>query len=229
MSHSHHPPPFVGVILLDTRFPRPPGDMGQPVTYARAGIPVRFARVPRATVQRVVREADPALLAPFVQAARQLESEGAGLIITSCGFLARHQQALQAAVKVPVITSSLLQCQDLAQPGIVTFEAASLSSAVLSAAEVPANTPVSGLKPQCSMHLAISEDLTEMDFGQACSEVVEAAQTLVQAHPQVRSIVLECTNMPPYRQAVAQATGRPVHDLETMLLQRWPTIVQTRR
>ena len=41
---------------------------------------------------------------------------------------------------------------------------------------------------------------------------------LVDRHPRLRHIVLECANMPPYRQAVAQATGRTVHDLETLLL-----------
>ena len=31
----------------------------------------------------------------------------------------------------------------------------------------------------------------------------------------------ECTNMPPYREAVARATGLPVHDIETLLLRTW--------
>jgi hypothetical protein len=59
-----------------------------------------------------------------------------------------------------------------------------------------------------------------MDLAQAQSDVVRAAIELVDRHPQVRHIVLECANMPPYRQAVAQATGRTVHDLETLLLAR---------
>jgi len=33
--------------------------------------------------------------------------------------------------------------------------------------------------------------------------------------------VLECTNMPPYREAVAAAVGREVHDIETMILKAW--------
>jgi hypothetical protein len=57
-----------------------------------------------------------------------------------------------------------------------------------------------------------------MDLEQARQDVVSAALRLVKRHPGVRHLVLECANMPPYRQAVAQATGRPVHDLETLLL-----------
>jgi len=33
--------------------------------------------------------------------------------------------------------------------------------------------------------------------------------------------VLECTNMPPYADAVAQATGLPVHHLMTLVHERW--------
>lgn len=232
MSPAQHPAPpnrpFVGVILLDTRFPRPLGDIGQPDTFAQAGLPVRLLRVPRASVQRVVREADPALLVPFIEAAKTLEHEGAALITTSCGFLAQHQQALQAAVGVPMISSSLLQCAGLNAPGIVTFDADSLAPTVLAGAGVPAGTPVSGLQAGCCMQRTILHDLLEMDLSQAENDVVQAALRLVQQHPQVRHIVLECTNMPPYRNAVARATGRPVFDLETLLLQQWPLALARR-
>ena len=51
-------PGFLGVLMLDTRFPRPPGDVGNPQTYARAGIPVRFLTVEGASPRRIVEEAD---------------------------------------------------------------------------------------------------------------------------------------------------------------------------
>ena len=215
--------PLIGVILLDTHFPRPPGDIGQASTFARAGLAVRFLRVPRATARRVVQEADPALLQPFLEAARALEHSGAGLITTTCGFLARYQAALQAAVAVPVISSSLLLCRELDQAGIVTFDAASLAADVLEGAGVPVGTPVVGLEPGCTLQTAILGDHPDMDLEQARSDVVNAALQLVRRHPQVRHIVLECANMPPYRDAVARATGRQVHDLETLLLERAQT------
>ena len=131
------PSPFIGVIMLDTRFFRPAGDIGQPLTFERAGIPARFHRVARATARRVVLCTSHDLLHPFMEAAQTLEQQGAALITTSCGFLARYQSELQAAVKVPVISSSLLLCQHLERPGIVTFDAASLKADVLEGASVP--------------------------------------------------------------------------------------------
>lgn len=214
-------PGFLGVIVLDTRFPRPPGDIGAASTWARAGIAARLRGVPGASARRVVLEQDPALLGPFLEAARALAAEGARLITTSCGFLAAWQAELQAAVEVPVISSSLLQCADRPQPGIVTFDAASLHPALLQKAGVPEGTPVQGLAPGCELRSRILANDTVLDLAQAQRDVVAAAMQLVSRHPQVRTVVLECTNMPPYRQAVEQATGRPVHDLETLLLAAW--------
>ncbi|PKO30455.1 MAG: hypothetical protein CVU36_08540 [Betaproteobacteria bacterium HGW-Betaproteobacteria-9] len=211
----------LGVIMLDTRFPRPPGDIGSPTTWVRAGIPVRFVTVPGASARRVVQAQDPALLEPFVEAARSLAGQGARLITTSCGFLAGWQAELQAAVDVPVITSSLLQSARLPSPGIVTFDAASLHAGLLQRAGVPAGAPVEGLRPGCELQSRILADDTSLDLRLASDDVVEAAMRLVAKHPEVQHLVLECTNMPPYRAAVAQATGRPVHDLESWLQEIW--------
>lgn len=212
---------FLGVIMLDTRFPRPPGDIGCPQTWTRAGIPVRFQMVPGASARRVVQEQDPALLGPFIDAARGLVTEGASLISTSCGFLAMWQTELQAAVPVPVVTSSLLQAADLPGPGIVTFDANALGTTLLRRVGVPDGTPVEGLAEGCELQSRILGDDTVLDLAQARKDVVAAAVRLVSRHPLVQTVVLECTNMPPYRAAVEQATGRPVHDVETLLLDAW--------
>lgn len=223
-AHSVPAAACLGVLMLDTRFPRPPGDIGSPATWARAGIPVRLARIDGASARRVVQQQDPALLAPFVAAAQALQAQGARLVTTSCGFLALWQAELQAAVAVPVLSSSLLACARLPAPGIVTFDAASLQPALLARAGVPAGTPVQGLAPGCELQRRILADDTQLDLQQAEADVVQAAQALVAAHPGVQQIVLECTNMPPYRAAVARATGRTVVDLETLLLQAWAAL-----
>ncbi|WMD21103.1 aspartate/glutamate racemase family protein [Achromobacter seleniivolatilans] len=212
---------FLGVLMLDTRFPRPPGDVGNPDTYARAGIPVRFVTVQGASPRKIVQEADPSFLQPFVDAAVALAAEGASMISTSCGFLAKYQSVLQAAVPVPVVTSSLLQCRTLERVGIVTFDAQSLSRGILDSVGVPADAVVEGLTPGCEMHARILENSTVMDLAQVEDNVVDAAKRLTARAPGLRHIVLECTNMPPYREAVTRATGLPVHDIETLILQTW--------
>jgi hypothetical protein len=127
-------------------------------------------------------------------------------------------------VAVPVLTSSLLQVARFARPGILTIEAASLNAAVLQGAAVPAGTPVQGVAPGCEFQRRILGNDSGMDLQQAQRDVVAAARELVRRHPGVTDIVLECTNMPPYRDAVARATGRAVHDIETLLRSEWDAL-----
>jgi hypothetical protein len=218
------PDAFLGILMLDTRFPRPVGDVGNPQTWRRAGIPVRFATVRGASPQRIVREKDPQLLQPFVDAARELERAGAALLSTSCGFLAAWQPLLAQAVAVPVITSSLMQAGRFAHPGILTIDAAALSPAVLQGAGVPDGTPVQGVAPGSEFHRRILANEDTLDLRQAEADVVAAALELVSRHPGVSDIVLECTNMPPYRDAVVRATGCAVHDIETLLRAQWAAL-----
>jgi hypothetical protein len=205
---------WLGVLMLDTRFPRPPGDVGHPASWQ---MPVRYRRVAGASPQRVVREADPALLAPFVDAARALQAEGASAITTGCGFLIRFQTEMQAALDVPVWTSSLLALPALPRPGVVTVDAQSL-------ADLAGDTPVEGLAPGCALQRTLLDDLPTLDAVRAEADTVAAAQRLVQRHPAIESLVLECTNLPPYAAAVQRATGRPVHHLMTFVHERWKAL-----
>ncbi len=217
-------PRFLGILMLDTQFPRPLGDIGNVDTWAQLSIPVRMLKVQGASPAKIVQEADPRFVQPFVDAAQQLAQEGAALISTSCGFLAAYQGLLAGSVQVPVVSSSLLQCAQLPAPGIVTISAASLTPRILQAAGVPAGTPVQGVDPAGEFATRILRNEPQLDVAQAEAEVVAAAVALQRAHPHLQSMVLECTNMPVYRDAVARATGLPTHDVVSLLAARWAAL-----
>jgi hypothetical protein len=203
---------FLGILMLDTRFPRVPGDVGDAASWR---MPVRFRTVAGASPRRVVREGDASLLAPFIEAAQACVAEGARAITTSCGFLIRHQAALQAALPVPVWTSSLLLLPTLRAPGVLTVDAAALGEN---------GVPVEGLAPGCALQRTLLDDLPTLDAVAAEADTVAAATRLVAHHPEVEQIVLECTNLPPYAAAVERATGRPVHHLMTLVHERWEAL-----
>jgi len=211
----------LGVLMLETRFPRPLGDIGNPGSFA---FPVRYATVRGATASRVVQGRAEGLLRDFIDAARGLIDDGAAAISTSCGFLALFQAELASALPVPVWTSSLLKLNELSAPGVVTVDAAALGPDHLRAVGADAAVPVVGLAPGCHLQRALLHDEPTFDPALAAADTVAAACDLVARHPAVREIVFECTNLPPYADAVTRATGRPVHHIVSLLHERWQAL-----
>jgi Asp/Glu/hydantoin racemase len=211
----------IGIIVLDTRFPRVPGDIGNAMTWP---FPVRYRVVPQASPERVVRQQAAGLLAPFLDAARELVADGVRAITTSCGFLSLYQADLAAAVPVPVFTSSLMQLPMIARMlspdqkvGVITVEARHLTSAHLRAVGAEAvPVVIVGTETEKELTHVLIDNEPELDTHQAEAEMVHVARNLVYEHPEIGALVLECTNMPPYARAVQQATHLPVFDIVTL-------------
>lgn len=214
----------VGVIMLDTRFPRPPGDIGNPATF---GGDVLYETVPGAFPERVVGEAgtDPSLLQPFLDARDVLVRRGADVIATSCGFLVLFQDAMAAGCAIPVLTSSLVMLPALERtlrgkgkrPGVLTFHGGRLGGAHLRAAGARADTPVAGAERGTELVRRILANDETMDLAAAERDVVDAGRMLLRDYADIGAIVLECTNMPPYRDALRRACGVPVYDIVTLI------------
>ncbi len=208
--------PFLGVIMLDTRFPRPVGDLGNLASYK---VPVNIRVVRGIWPDKVVQSAaglHAGRVGPaFAAIARALAREGAVAITTTCGFLVLLQKELQAAVKVPVITSSLMLLPGLlkAQPkvGVLTISAGKLGREHLRAAGVPRerlpDVIVQGVNPQGEFASRILGNHETLDLALARGDVVAAAIAMKAREPSLTDVVLECTNMPPYRDDVTAATG----------------------
>jgi len=176
----------------------------------------------------VVRDDAPLALQDFIAAARELVAQGASLISTSCGFLARYQRELQAAVPVPLLSSSLLW---LAEPelaaqhcAVLTIDAQAFDARQLIGVGADPAALVAGVAPGCEFQRCILGNEPAMDLRQVRQDVVEAALALTRAHPEVTTLVLECTNMPPYAEAVASATGKRVEHIVSLIEQRWRSL-----
>ena len=212
---------FLGVLMLETQFPRPLGDIGNAQSFA---MPVRHRVVRGATAQAVVHGRAQGLLGAFVDAARELVSEGAVAIATSCGFMALMQRELQAALPVPVWTSSLLWLAELSQPGVITIDATALRAEHFRAVGADTATPIEGITTTSALYRTLMQDQTSLDMPAAETEVLAAAARLLHRHPGLQTLVLECTNLPPYADALRRATGLPVHDVLTLVHQRWQAL-----
>lgn len=212
----------LGILMLEARFPRIPGDMGNGTTWP---FPVLFRVVRGASPERVVLQGAKGLLPDFIAAAKDLVDLGAEAITTNCGFLSIFQKEMATATGVPVATSSLMQVpwvQATLPPGkgvgVVTVSSGSLTPAHLAGAGVPLDTPVVGTEHgQEFFRVLIKGEKQDLDVALAERDVVEAGKELVARHPDVGAIVLECTNMPPYAAALQEAVGLPVYDIYSMV------------
>ena len=212
----------LGILMLNTRFPRIPGDIGNAGTWP---FPVQFGIVDAATPDRVVRgDAEP-LFEDFVTAGQALVRTGCDGIATNCGFLIPFQDRLSDALGVPVATSSLLQVPMVEQTlpkgrrvGILTISVETLTDEHRRAAGIAPGTPVFGTGAGSEFTEKILSDADDIDFGKARAENIQAARNLIGAHPDIGAIVLECTNMVPYAADIRRITGRPVYSIYSCLL-----------
>jgi Asp/Glu/hydantoin racemase len=212
----------LGILMLEARFPRILGDMGNARTWP---FPVLYRVVKGASPERVVLEGARGLLPEFLAAAEELVRLGAEAITTNCGFLSLFQREIAAHVGVPVATSALMQApwvQATLSPGkrvgLVTVSRATLTPAHLEAAGVPADIPVAGTENGREFfRVLIKAEKDDMDVRLAEEDILEAGRELVSRHPEVGAIVLECTNMPPYAAALQAALDLPIYDIYAMI------------
>src|SRR5437667_5080765 len=172
----------LGILMLEARFPRIPGDMGNAQTWP---FPVLYKVVKGASPRRVVIEEARGLLQPFLDGARELAALGAEGITTNCGFLSIYQAEIAGHVRVPVATSSLLQApfiESLLPPGrrvgILTISAASLTGEHLAAAGVRPDTAVAGTEGGREFTRVLLDDEAVLDVAAAEQDIIDAGTAL---------------------------------------------------
>jgi hypothetical protein len=208
----------LGILMLDTRFPRIEGDIGNAASF---DFPVIYRTMQGVGPEDAVAAHPdrPKVLAALEANAQALAAEGAVGLSTSCGFLALYQKELQQRSPIPVATSALLLIATLKgrRVGVITASAENLTGAHLEAVDAPRDTPVAGLPADGSFAATFLRNGTTLDRDAVEKEAVETGRALLRAHAGVDTIVLECTNLPPYKAALQRALGVPVYDVLDLL------------
>ncbi len=211
----------IGVLMLETAFPRIPGDLGNADTWP---FPLLFKVVRGATPYRVNTERAPEVLESFIEAGKELVADGADGLTTSCGFLTLYQDELAKACGVPVAASSLMQVpmvDRLLPPGkragILTISSKIMTPAHLAAAGIPEDVPLMGCEAGEEFVILARRPEPILDCATAETEILAAGAELVRRHPEVGAVVMECTNMPPYAAALRQHIGLPVYTIYSFL------------
>ncbi|WP_192179636.1 hypothetical protein [Mesorhizobium amorphae] len=219
----------VGVMMLErgSNMPFLPGDTGNATTWS---VPVRYKAVPGLTASRILGPDAGEMTSAVVQAATELVREGAQLITCGCGYSIRYQEAVRAAVDVPVFLSSLLLAPFLEMMlppnkalGIIVADKAVLTQDMLEAAGLRANigrrVVIAGLEDTpVFARTFLRGGVDYLDVDAVETDVVNAAVALQKDRPDIGILLLECGDLPPYAAAVQQATGGiPVFDYTSMV------------
>ncbi len=232
------PQSALGLIKLDTQFPRLPGDLGLASSWGpRVCEFVVQGAFPSIIVKQQQSFATSQFAGKLTQAVKALTQSGVSAMTTSCGFLVIWQKALQALTQVPIVTSSLCLLPELLQKeeqvGVLSIDEKSLT---------PMHWLGAGLNPQEQSRLVIAGVSSESHFCQAIlgnqtqlnealarEEVVAAAFKLKKSAPRIKTLILECTNLPPYQLAIENATGLKVLSLRDVpqLLRAAGTLIET--
>ena len=211
----------IGVICLDTAYPKIVGHIRNPVTFE---FPIRYRVVPGATASMVT-GSEPPSAAPFIQAARELEAQGVAAVTTGCGFLAAHQRELADAVGVPCYASSLIQLplvhrmlRSDQRVGVLVARKRTLTRRHLQgvgAEHVP--VCVVGMDDQPEFREVIIEARRDdLDADRLGHVVLVQVELLAREYPAVGALVIECTDLAPYAPAVRRRFGLPVFDIVTL-------------
>jgi len=219
----------LGVVRLDYDYPAAPGDIDHPGSYAydvfyRAVPGLKFEMCQHAVPKTGTPLPDD-VMKGFVEAIKYLDQEkNVSGITADCGFFFNLQHEARKHTKKPVFMSSLC-----AAPSVAAAYAPDELIAIFTANAVKLEPMRDMIKEACGIdpedkRFIIVDCRHVPDFGEAVDKgdkvdidaatpnIVKLAQDTVKANPQLRAIIFECTELPPYSDAVRAATGLPVFD-----------------
>ena len=215
----------IGILMLDTKFPRIPGDIGNALTYS---FPVKYKIVKGAYCDKIMgSNIDNSLLNSFILAAQELENEGCLAITTSCGFLAGFQRQLADSVNIPVFTSALTLVPFVwsiinhnKSIGIFTERASFMNeyhfnNVGWSSKNIPVN--ITGMPEDSPFpKLFIGNQLEgNLNLLKGCME--EMTIRHMNTYKNTGAIVFECTNFGPFSKLVQDISGVPVFGINQLV------------
>ena len=218
--------PKVTILQLDTYFPRPPGDVGCAATYDCTADIVTIAK---ASVAKVVSGAPGHLEIAGFEAA--IAGSDADVIATSCGFLCYWQRHLAAHCSVPFISLALIDLPQIrrryndAELGILTFDADLLSGPAYAGCLGSFAGPIIGLPVDAHLRQVIAKDLSALDEDRAAGELCDLVADSLATYP-LKALLLECTNLPPYKAKIKERFGVDIFDVLTAIDNRRHSLIR---
>lgn len=215
---------LLGVLRLDYNYPPAAGDIDCPGSY---DYQVIYRCVPGFTFEMAQGgKLSPEVESRFIDALKWLEKKGVCGITGDCGFMMAFQPLAKQHVSVPVFMSSMIQCP------LISMAFDKYDKVLI----LTANSET--LKPQKEVLLShcgfdVDDDRfvirgcqdvhgfdavskgEKVDVKLVTPGIIKMVKELLQANPSIRAINLECSELPPYADALRKEIGLPVFDYIT--------------
>ena len=212
----------IGIIMLDTKFPRIIGDIGNAHTFS---FPVLYDKVIGWKPEKVVLDLKKQDIEPFIKSAKRLEDAGCRIITTSCGFLSMFQEELSNSVNVSVFTSALLMAPMIKRTiasckkvCILTANKKTLTEVHLKGAGIDKdNYVIYGLEKEKNFTNFTVQNWEKVDIDECRKELKQVTLNALEENSNIGAILLECTNMPPYAKEIQEIAKLPVYDIISLL------------
>lgn len=206
----------IGILVNASQAPRIPGDAGHAATFA---YPVRYQITGTTFFDLVEGSAD--TRAKILVAAQALKDSGVRGIVADCGLMSLYQEDVAREIGIPFVGSSLCQIPIIWQLigrsgviGILTGHSGFLRESHLRRSGWDETIPLAIEGMECQDHFAeiVIRGGQELDPGQMCENVVSVARNLQARTPELRAVILECSNLASFSRAVAEELELPVFD-----------------
>ena len=217
--------PSLGVIRLDYDYPPAPGDIDSPDSfpykvYYKVVPGLSFEMCQSGNLTEEVKDR-------FKESIQWLVNEkNVSGITGDCGFMMYFQEIAREITHIPVFMSSLCQL-----PAVTCAYSANEQIIILTANSKTLEPMRDLIRVECGVdtqdqryHIVGCEDVDGFEavaFGEKVDTkkvepgVVKKAMEALEMFPDSRAFLLECTELPPYSDAIRFKTGLPVFDAIT--------------
>ena len=206
----------VGVLVFSTVTPRIPGDAGHAGSYR---YPVRY-EVVRGGFADLIEGGD-AIRENILAACRSLTAQGIRGILGDCGMMSLYQDCIGAEAGVPFVGSSLCQIPTVWQMvgrqgkiGVLTGHSGLLGERHLRSSgwNDGIGLSVQGLQDEAHFREIVIEGGLALDVARMRADVLNAARKLKEKTPDLRAVIIECSNLATYARELSELLEVPIFD-----------------
>lgn len=207
---------ILGVLVFKGKTPRIPGDAGNALTF---DVPVLYETVEGNFADLI--DGSEKVKRNLIKAAKNLESQGVQAILGDCGLMSIYQKDVARNLNIPFISSSLVLLPimwrlqgETGKIGVITGHSNYLKRHHLEACGA-ADIPIilHGMEKYKEFSNVVLMGSNEININSMRNDILTAASDMISKSKEIRSILLECSNLCSFVKDIRNQTQLPVFDL----------------